>query len=234
MAVIQYTGIVNQIRGKLNGSQFNKSRTIATLTRKSQQSKAVKGSQSQPRSDFAVVQREWKNVSASEKQQWQLQANSNPVRNRFGDLVTLSGYNMFIKANVNRVLVGEPVTLNAYPNPAPSAPFVISPSGRSLAFDGIWIDVGVTVSGFTPDEDFYFQAYVSLPLSDGVTTYYDRWTFAGSTAHDTGPIEMGKRAPARYPRPSNGQPAIVAIEVLHVPSGIVVNSQEFNINYTVT
>lgn len=49
MAIIQYTAVVNQIRGKLNGSVFNKTKTGYTLQRKQQQSKGDRGFQSEIR-----------------------------------------------------------------------------------------------------------------------------------------------------------------------------------------
>lgn len=120
MAIIQYTGIVNQIRGKLNGSVFNKSKNGYTLQRAQAPRKGATPDQAVRRGQFAFVQRSYKDISEAEKQLAAEAAVSNPVFDRFGELVVLSGYNQWVKANVIRVQADLPILPDLEPDPAPS------------------------------------------------------------------------------------------------------------------
>lgn len=232
MAVVQYTAIVNQVRGKLNGSQFNRSKTANVLQRKAQPSRGMSTSQSAVRGRFADLQRSWKGLTDGQRNDWQLSAANNPARDRFGELVVLSGYNQFIRANLNLRALLFPVVLSPYTLAAPAAPFTVAGGAVSVSYsvvgNVVFIDVGANITVPAYDEDFFFTAQISLPVSDGVTVYHGRWTSVGGYAYISDDIEFQNSMPSRYPTPAVGQRVFVKIGVLHLPSGMIVSEQVFS------
>lgn len=224
MAVVQYTAAVNQIRGKLNGSVFNRSRSAFTLQRAPMQSKALRGFQSEPRQTFSNVQRRWKLLNPGQHAAWSLCATNNPAFDRFGDQVALSGYNQFIKANIladyiDGSRVSDPYTAAAPPNPSDLFTVdnvVFSPSGRGTTQVAFRFQFGVE-SQFN---DYAVVLDVSLPIGQGVTAYYGRYTFLMSQrlAFDVffnGTVDLG----AAYPAPFVGQRVRFRARVILVAAG---------------
>lgn len=236
MAIIQYTGIVNQIRGKLNGSVFNKSRNGYTLQRKPQPTQGRSGLQSRRRAVFAQAQRRWKDLTPVQQNQAQISANNNPTRDRFGEQVVLSGYNHFVKANVMSLLSTQQFLDNMLPDSAEPYNYILAEGSFSLfPADGghrfhnqiAIIDVfNVNLAGLT----FFF--YVSVPLSSGITKYSGRWFLGGSLYFtSSGPsngyedLEFPNSLVQNYPIAVPGQRALVRLDAWDIKRGALVNSQ---------
>lgn len=236
MAVVQYTGIVNQVRGKLNGSVFNKARNANTLQRKQQQTAGAKGFQSEIRNVFSEVQRSWKDATPQEKNDWQEAANNNPSRDRFGNPTILSGYNQFIKANIFRWYAIDMIGAFVVPLPAPavglsdffitSLVFNITPNGR------VQCDYEFTFSSTDNNGEFIYIIDVSLPVSRGVTTYYKRFSFIVGGVFQlantvSGSVDLG----LKYPVPRATQRVIARIRGIWTPNGSVVQELQDDIFY---
>lgn len=230
MAIIQYTAIVNQIRGKLNGSVFNKAKTVNTLQRKQQQPKGNRGFQSEIRSIFARFQRDWKALSNVSKQSWSTCASNNPTRDRFGNLVALSGYNQFIKASImNDYGGGAPLT-TAYSSPAPSN-HIITDVNQGLTFtataDGVSVAYDLLYNLEVYGSEWIVLFEISVPVSAGVTNYHGRWVSVYGQAvlafsDVQGTVNLG----VKYPMPQVGDRLYFRARLLHRTSGAVVSVQE--------
>lgn len=236
MAVVQYTGIVNQVRGKLNGSVFNKARNANTLQRKQQQTAGAKGFQSEIRNVFSDVQRQWKDATPQQKNDWQEAANNNPSRDRFGSPTILSGYNQYIKANIFRWYAIGLIFSQVDPLPAPSAnvfdffiqdlAFTATPAGR------VQLDFGFSFQSTDTSGNFIGIIDVSLPVSRGVTTYYKRFSFVVSggvlTSNEViGTVDMG----TKYPLPRPTQRVLARLRVIYALNGAVVQEFQDDIIY---
>src|SRR5690606_17817799 len=117
----------------------------------------------------------------SERIDWQLAADNNPVLDRFGNQTILSGYNQFIKANISRWYALDLISTGVAGSTAPAVA-VSNFQLFSLEFERN-TDGTVTCTfeyAFHVDNTtgiFMFNADVSLPLNRGVTTYYGRYVW---------------------------------------------------------
>lgn len=227
MAVIQYTGIVNQIRGKLNGSVFNKSKNAYTLQRKQQVSRGVTSRQAQNRQVFSNAQREWKSLNATQKATWSVVAQNNPSRDRFGDQTVLSGYNQYIKAFRLCRLCGLDVPGSPSPLPAPQSPlssFVLSNTVFFEDTPGVleWFTVfEPTYSGDRLSFGYIFD--ISLPISEGVSSYHGRFHYVtGGRLPEEEEYDVVGVLGSRYPKPKAGDRYIVRLRILHFNTGVIV------------
>ena len=238
MAVIQYTGIVNQIRGKLNGSVFNRSRNVNTLQRKQQQSKGQKGYQSQPRTAFSFIQRAWKTLLPSQHADWALTAVNNPARDRFGDLTTLSGYNQFIKCNIFRHTAGLDV-LGTPDTAAAAGISVLNDPGVDVeAYPHIGGRVRletsfrVSLASYPPNLIVSFD--VSLPVSEGVTAYHGRFiNLYGGVLTSSAFINVSKVMSDRFPMPTDGARCFARIRIANSQNGAVLYDHVAAVSFTV-
>lgn len=229
MAVVQYTGIVNQIRGKVNGSVFNRARTAFTLQRKQQPPKGTRGNQSEARNLFSFIQRQWKTVGVPYASNWQTAADNNPIYDRFGNLVALSGYNQFIKACTFSMNATGDMLSDADPNPAPAnsaAGWDVNSLTMVRQLDGrllVSINTGWTYAVYGSDHLAFVD--ISLPIQPGVSVYHGRFLFLAATPdYDQDVLVAGKFFSRLYPVPVASQPVIVRLRVVYIPNGAVVYS----------
>lgn len=184
MAIIQYTGIVNQIRGKLNGSVFNKSKNSYTLQSKQMPRKGMTALQAHRRRQFGVVQRAWKTLSAAEKADAELAAANNPVFDRFGNEVILSGYNHWVKTNVIRVQNKLPILPDIETDPAVGFETdIIDQSLRMRFFSDGSVQMTSTLHSNVVEgtpTGMLSVLEVALPVSIGVDVIPDSFLHLGS------------------------------------------------------
>lgn len=231
MAVVQYTAIINQLRGKLNGSQFNKTRTSYTLQRKGSQTRQVRGKQAAARSEFAYVQRSWKALSASVKSAWQSVAANNPDLDRFGNQVTLSGYNKYIQCALRARSAGFVIPSPPFTGVSPAFAFTsLSVSGISFsqASNGN-VSVQGSLSFITPQagQGFWIVIYISYPFSNGITDFYGNYVVMYSfeiTLSTT--IVFNELLGGSYPLPIAGSQVQFRFDVFYGSNGVRVQ-QEF-------
>lgn len=227
MAVIQYTAVVNQIRGKLNGSVFNRSRNGYTLQRKQQPTRAVKGIQPLRRNQFSEVQRAWKALSPSQKGSWAAAAAANPAFDRFGQQTVLSGYNQYIKCNMFRVAASLPLLSVAPSGTAEGVDITLSftntrfweltPAGDIQV---TW-EQSVEVSEARPELHAFFD--LSLPVSAGVTAYYGTWYLIGTAPLSTSLNFTGiKNMGTRFPFPFENAAMYQRMRIIDITRGAVV------------
>lgn len=120
MAVVQYSALVTQLRGKLGGSQFNRGHSVQTLQRKSTPTVRQTPAQIRQRQRVGVAQRAWKAETDQRRSEASQAALSNPVYNRLGQQVVLSAYNHYIKMMSWRQLT------NSSTQPTPIAQSIIT------------------------------------------------------------------------------------------------------------
>lgn len=227
MAVIQYTGAVNQIRGKLNGSTFNKSRTAFTLSSKQQAPRSFVGLQSGARNQFSQAQRTWKTLSDVQRANWQLAADNNPSRDRFGDQVILSGYNQYIKAHMRATAAG--VTPPTSPDTSPA------PDPGVTGLDFAVLDLSVNPQGLVlaeaygsytpsvPAADMVGVLSMGVPVSQGVTVYHGRYVnITADYMSLTGFFEGQRVMGIRWPMVQTGQLVPTLFEVFYRLNGALV------------
>lgn len=227
MAVIQYSALINQMRGKLGGSVFNKSKNSYTLQRKQQQPVGTRGNQSTVRNRFGNFQRSWKELTNAQRVNWQTTAGNNPARDRFGNLTVLSGYNQFLKASMLATYGSQTPPSAPYTAAAPSAGTVdISPYDWSFSQNAngrVLVSGQVEIIAGSATADFCYIIDVSVPVSAGVMTYHGRWVYvAGDTLPTYDDFTVSRSLGVRYPMWVVGQSVYTRSRVVHTASGAVV------------
>lgn len=183
MAIVQYSALVNQIRGKLNGSTLSRNRSVNTLYRKGQPTRAATQKQTERRSVFSTVQRLWKTLTPALRTDYEEAAHNNPTTDRFGNPVTLTGYQHYMKVNIPSFPLFESIwdpifTQSADPVPEFSITYQeIIPIG--LGNNRFVMRYTATLAVPVSDPNIYAIFKISKPLSPGQSKYYGSFIFIG-------------------------------------------------------
>lgn len=203
MAVIQYSALLTQLRGKLGGSQFNKGHSSYSLQRKSNPTIRQTPAQIRQRQIIGVVQREWKTEPQVRRAQAAAAAQSNPVFNRLGQQVVLSGYNHYVKimswrllvnpglaaANIAGVIITTPVNSATIELVGASFSLLSAPSSGWYEFSGSYDRLLI---GQPTGSNNQTRAYMYLTRveADGSKIYGERPFFLRFTAWGSGFIDV--------------------------------------------
>lgn len=227
MAVVQYSAVVTQLRGKLGGSVFNKSKNAYTLQKKQQQPKGARGYQAEVRNFFSKFQRSWKALTNAQRVNWQTCANNNPTRDRFGNQTILSGYNQFVKASMLAEYAGAPALTNPFTGTAPANLLTgVSIADQEFTQSTVgnvtfkcFLEYGAQAYG----SPFYLIVDISLPVSAGVMSYHGRWSNVdGAVTAEPSQIDISTNLGDRYPLPVAGNKVFMRVRMVHVTSGTIV------------
>lgn len=188
MAVIQYTGLVSEVRGKLNGSVLSRGRPGNVIYKRPVQRKEPTAAQLKIRGDFSAIAASWRLLSPTERADWATIADANPLPNRFGDLRAISGYAYFQRmlSLASPELWPEPVAPDLTADPV----YEFEPFESSLSIaltDQGYELTDVYASANTLNDspiDNSWNLYISLPVSDFGLPYFKTWYLIGQGDFD--------------------------------------------------
>jgi len=139
MARVQFSAIVNSVRGKVGGSVFQRNRSGFSFKNSASGVNRQSEKQIFSRSNVVKVQTAWRQMSSTERNAWQLFANFNPVYNRNNKNVFLNGYQLFMKYNLIRLhcnlTILEAITYGTVTNLDVSVTFQRYDSSLDVIFD---------------------------------------------------------------------------------------------------
>ena len=118
MAKINFGSVVNDARGKINGTVYSKNKSGPYIRMKVTGVNPRSERQTIVRSVFASTAQAWSNVlTAGQREAWTTFANKYPITNIFGLAIVLNGMNWFIKCNQVLNQIGSPQSLVPPPSP---------------------------------------------------------------------------------------------------------------------
>lgn len=228
MAVLNMGVIVTDIRGKLAGNQFSKSRAGNILQRKCNQKKGGTPSQSNRRAVFADFAKYWRSLTDSERAQNNANTSSYPVLDRFGNVKFLSGFQLLLRSNINlRTLGSSPIQV--VPATPPAA------AGVTVVYMNIAvIPSGVTEAVFETTDltgDYSnktFVLYISPGVSPGISNYNGRFTQIGTYVPDVTTYSFAFGYPNTLVLPTAGDKVFMILDMVDNATGVVVNSYRYN------
>jgi len=186
MAVVKYGTIVTEVRGKVGSVVFQ--RCGKSLSIRSQVSKNYSkfASNYSNRFDFASLALTWNSLSAAQKLSFKTQAPSFPTKDKFGNPIVLSGYNLFIMVNRTLLLGGRPLLTTAQPYYV-SAPALVQFNNAIIASKS-W---QIIYTSLNPANHFT-MVYVVAPLPNNSTQGNANMVFVGAyNPGVTGGIAIG-------------------------------------------
>jgi hypothetical protein len=165
MALVQFGGGITSMTGSHAGNTFARNRGGAYVKAKRTGVNPRSPKQSASRTNLGYLAKVYTHtLTDAQRAQWRTFAATNPVINKVGNTVTLSGQQMFAKLSANIMLTGAPY--NASP---PASTAVDSPLSLTIAAvsgGGGSLKVTTSKSGSIATEDGIL--FLSPPLNPGV------------------------------------------------------------------
>jgi len=213
MAKVKYGGGVQDIRGSIAG-QVHSRNTFGNYIRQ-------KVSPVQPRSTrqlevrrlFTDLSRRFSSTLSDDQQEaWRQAAASIPVRDVFGDSITLTGINLYARLNSLRLLQGLPPLDD--PPPVEEVPSLDS---LTLTCNG---STGILEVGFAPTPippGFSLFVWATEPLNPGVAFVSPKLRLLAVLPQGTtSPVDITSQYVARYGTITQGKRIYVAAELVSV------------------
>lgn len=185
MALIKTGGGVAQISGSIAGTVFSRNRYGAYARNRSIPVNPNTPKQQKVRAAVALLASQWYNsLSAANRELWTIYADNVAVKNRLGDDINLTGFNMYVRTNtplINADLAevdAGPTTFTlAEQDPTASAAISEATQNISLTFDtGLpWVD----------EDDAYMLVYASPPQNDSINFYAGPYNLADTIDGDS-------------------------------------------------
>lgn len=177
MALIRTGAFVDAIAGKVRGTTFQRNRYGQIVKGSASITTRHTASQSARRSQWQIQSRRWAQLTQAQRDVWNAAAAALDYQNRFGDDVTLTGFNFFVKRNV----LAQMMKFGDIDAPGSTEPV---PEIEGLALDvnlgGSKFDISWT-SGAVPT-GVAWGIMASRPLSPGIDNPREQFRFIGQLA----------------------------------------------------
>jgi hypothetical protein len=180
MALIKST-ILSAIRGSINGTVFAQNKSGAYARNRTVPVNPNTTNQQAVRIALGQAAMAWKTLSAERRAAWDAYAAGTPVPNRLGDIIHLSGFNMFCKARSFLAFCSGNLTLaeTAPESPGLAPGFsldeIVVRSNASVVPEDNTLGLVLDTPTEQALENGSYAVWRSDPLSPGVTFYKGPW-----------------------------------------------------------
>lgn len=186
MAVLQFSGLVSEVQGKLNGSVLSRGRSGNVIYNKPTQRKEPTTAKLGIRGGFSGASFYWNTLSPEQQADWATVSAAHQVTNRFGDLVTLSGFNYFKKMMALGWPDGAPSPLIADLGDNPAYEFTLDLAATDwelldTGYELVDFTLGLTITSDSPAANL-LNIYISLPVRNQNNPYFRTWYLVGQAA----------------------------------------------------
>jgi len=137
--LVKWGSIIVRGSGKLGGHVFSSGPSGASVHTSARARNPQSKYQMEVRSRFTQFTQGWRNLTESQRDTWYAAEESFSRTNRFGDVVTLSGKNLYESLNTNRAIIGLG-TLDEAPMPTTLLVNEMTAAYFDLNFNALKID----------------------------------------------------------------------------------------------
>lgn len=179
------SALITQASGSIGGVTFFQSRSGLTMRARAVPVDPNSPFQTPVRAAVSLLSNRWGDTLADvDRQNWENYADNVTLLNALGDAITVSGFNMFIRSNVQRVVSdlglidAAPTTFNLGNQPGPGAPTVSAGTGiATFTWPG-------ADPGWMGTDNEFGMFYISRPMSPGRKFFRGPYRLAAALAGD--------------------------------------------------
>jgi len=167
MAKVQFGGGISAMSGKLAGQVFARNKGGAYARNWVKPTNQSTVAQQNQRNTLSLKSAAWRTLTDSQRDSWKSWADDNPVLDRLGASIVLTGAQGYTKININRDNASDAATQSTTPGAPTFAANVLDTSGSldvQIAGDTFLVPLGAGAA----ENDVVF-VFASKPVSAGVT-----------------------------------------------------------------
>jgi len=167
MAKVAFGGGVSQASGKIGGTVFSRNKGGAYFKNWVNPTNPQTQKQTDQRAALAQKSAAWRTITQEQRSAWGSWANDNPVLDRLGNSIVLTGAQAYIKININRTNAGDSATQADTPSAATYTADIIDTSGvLSIDISSTYLRIPL---GFGAADTQIIFCHMSEPVSVGVS-----------------------------------------------------------------
>lgn len=157
MAIFKPGPVIGQISGRIGGTVFSHNRGGAYIRNGAIPTRSTSIYAEAAKNRLAVHSAAWASLSDPDQMAWKLWATQNPVTNRLGDQITLSGHGAYVQLNITIALAGgTPIDI----------PPVVAPPTALLTLATVvdistGLDISYTATPLAATEVLFVEAAIS-------------------------------------------------------------------------
>jgi hypothetical protein len=167
MAKIQFGGGVSMASGKIGGTVYSRNKGGSYSRNWVVPTNPQSAKQSTQRNLFALKSAAWRDLTDEQRTAWESWAGDNPILDRLGNSIVLSGAQAYSKININRTNAGDAATQADTPGAASFTAAIIDTSS-ALAIDISDSYLRIPLGAGAAASQIMFT-HASRPVSAGVT-----------------------------------------------------------------
>jgi hypothetical protein len=163
---IKFGILVAAASGKIAGNVASRNRGGAYLRTWAKPLNPQTTYQQTVRARLGTLSAAWRNLTDSQRESWSAWALGNPVIDRLGEQVILSGQQAYVQVNTNRLIAGDAAVASTTPSAASFTSLILdtaTPLAISIATNGVTLALGTGAAA-----DQIILIYVSPIVSAGI------------------------------------------------------------------
>mgnify|MGYP000134250108 CR=1 FL=1 len=227
MAIFKPGPAIGQISGRIGGSVFSHNRGGAYIRNGAIPTRVTTPYAEAAKNRLAVFSAAWAGLSTADQLAWKLWATQNPITNRLGDQITLSGHGAYVQLNTTIDLAGgTPIDIPPVVAP-PTALLTLTPD-YSIANP---VEIAYTATPVGASNVVFSE----VAISDNPGVQYVRNLFKlvdVSAANQGSPISLGAAIATRFGTLQPGQGCFFRISIVDQDTGL--RSQPLSTNGVLT
>lgn len=222
MATILYSGLVGDIRGSVNGWVLSANKNGSYIRNKTTPTNPSTAKQLASRAHLRTVIDGWRSLRNDDESNYEMKASTTPRQNRVGQETYLSGYQLYVKRNLQLVQIGLPLTSSVGPDPVfPDA--TVTGVTLEAAADGLsFTTAQIDLSDDAGNANQTVVVSVSPYLTQGARSTRQRYNQAlvDASAQEQ-EFSFGPGLIEAFGAPVVGAKVFVAIKVVDNTTGVV-------------
>ena len=167
MAKVSFGGGVSSASGKIGGTVYSRNKGGAYFKNWVVPNNPQSTKQTAQRTLLSQKSEAWRNLTDGQRTSWQTYADSNPILDRLGNTIVLSGAQAYIRININRTNAGDSATQADTPSAASFTADIIDTT-EDTTIDISDEDFQIALDSGAAENQILFT-HCSKPVSAGVT-----------------------------------------------------------------
>jgi|TARA_Y100000310_G_C20528168_1_gene737120 hypothetical protein len=190
MAKVQFGGGISAMSGKAAGNVFARNKGGAYMRNWVRPTNPQTTAQQNQRNTLALKSAAWRTLTDSQRDSWKSWADDNPVLDRMGASIVLTGAQAYTKININRDNASDGATQSTTPgSPTFAAQILDTTDSLDIQIAGATFLVPLGAGAAENDVVFIFA---SKPVSAGVTNTNSSLRLVQVTTISAGQITAGE------------------------------------------
>ena len=229
MARYKTSGIISEIRGKLNNDIYSRNHSGTYIKGMFTPPDIQSPIQLQYRAKFAELSASWKNLTEDERHSWRVEQTNSFKTNIFGDQYNSSAFHLFLSRNLNLYFANCDLINSPVQNSSTGS------IDKFYIYRGILHHrpINIGFDNLAVDDDCRYLVFATAGLSAGIYFVRAKYRMIDIIPESTvDGWDVDGQYLSHFPRPAVGSKVFFLLKPINIYSGIAGNSIQSSFIYT--